>query len=178
MVNGLKGAWRKSVYQKAQSYLPGASLKTEAGKAPSLAEITALPANMQRGKKVFEGNCTICHQANGEGSNVGPTLSEIGSKLSPEGLYEAIVYPSAGISFGFENRKLDMKDGSSLTGIISSKTATDIELKYPGGTIQKIKTSDVKKISELKESLMPATIYQSMSKQQLADLMAYLSSLK
>jgi len=178
MVNGLKGAWRKSVYQQAQSYLPGASLKIETGKAPSLGEITSLPADMHRGKKVFEGNCAVCHQANGEGNSVGPGLSEIGSKLAPEGLYEAIVYPSAGISFGFENRKLDMKDGSTLTGIISSKTATGIELKYPGGMIQKIKIADVKKISELKESMMPATLYQTMSKQELADLIAYLSSLK
>jgi cytochrome c1 len=44
--------------------------------------------------------------------------------------------------------------------------------------IQKIKIADVKKISELKESMMPATLYQTMSKQELADLIAYLSSLK
>lgn len=178
MVNSLKGAWRKSVYQEALSYLPGTSKTLADSKAPALSEIKALQANAQKGKTVFAGSCMLCHQVNGEGSDVGPKLSEIGSKLPLEGLYDAVVNPSAGISFGYENTKLDMKDGSSLTGIISSKTETEIELKYPGGSTQKVKMADVKKITELRESLMPASLYQTMSKQELADLLAYLLSLQ
>ena len=71
-----------------------------------------------------------------------------------------------------------MNDGSTLTGIISSKTETDIDLKFPGGSLQKIKTSDVKKVKELPESMMPANMFETMTKQELADLLAYLSSLK
>jgi hypothetical protein len=41
-----------------------------------------------------------------------------------------------------------MKDGSTMMGIISSRTETDIEIKYPGGTTQKVKTADVKKLKE------------------------------
>jgi len=178
MVNGVKGAWRKTIYKQALSYLPGAETALADTKAPTLQEITVLQANASNGKEVFVRSCNVCHQVNGEGYDVGPKLSEIGSKLPLEGLYDAVIHPSSGISFGYENWQLDMKDGSTLTGIISSKTETDIDLKYPGGSVQKIKTSDVKKTTELKESMMPVTLFQSMSKQELADLIGYLASLK
>ncbi len=178
MVNTLKGAWRKSVYEKAKTYLPNASLSTASKKALPFRDIAALKADPQHGKSVFVTRCNVCHQVNGEGYDVGPRLSEIGSKLPLEGLYDAIVHPSSGISFGYENWQLDMKDGSSLSGIIASKTETDIELKYPGGSIQKLKTSDVKKITELKESMMPETLHETMNGQEMGDLLAYLSLLK
>jgi len=178
MVTGVKGAWRKTIYIQALSYLPGAEAALADTKAPTLQEITALHANASNGKEVFVRSCNVCHQVNGEGYDVGPKLSDIGSKLPLEGLYDAIIHPSSGISFGYENWQLDMKDGSTLTGIISSKTETDIDLKYPGGSVQKIKTSDVKKTTELKESMMPSTLFQAMSKQELSDLIGYLASLK
>ena len=43
-----------------------------------------------------------------------------------------------------------MKDGSKISGIMASKTETEIDLKFPGGNKQSIKTSDVKSIEEIK----------------------------
>ena len=108
----------------------------------------------------------------------GPKLSEIGSKLPKEGQYMAILHPSAGISFGFEGWEIKMKDGSMLTGIISSKTETDIDLKYPGGATQRIKTADVKSMKQLPDSMMPTGLQESMSSQELVDLVEYLMTLK
>ena len=60
--------------------------------------------NAARGKLVFEttGTCAKCHVVNGQGKEVGPNLSEIGSKLSREAMFESILYPSAGISHNYE----------------------------------------------------------------------------
>jgi len=115
---------------------------------------------------------------NKEGYDFGPTLTEIGSKYPKEGLLDAIVHPSDGISFGYEGRQLKMKDGSTLSGIIASKTETDIDLKLPGGAKQHIKTSDVQSIKEMKESIMPEGLYQNISTQDMANLLEYLASLK
>jgi putative membrane-bound dehydrogenase-like protein len=176
-VDGLQHAWRKAIYTKARTYLPGASKTEQQAAAPTINELTALTANAANGKKVFSTYCSICHVAGGEGQNFGPNLSQIGNKLAKESLLESIVHPSAGISFGYETWQVNMKDGSMYTGIISSRTETDIDLKMPGGVIQKIKTADVKNTVQKDESMMPA-MYQSMSKQELADLIAYLESLK
>jgi len=113
-----------------------------------------------------------------EGNDFGPPLTEIGSKYPNEGLLDAIVHPSDGISFGYEGWELKMKDGSALSGIITSKTETDIDLKLPGGANQHIKRSDVQSMKETKESLMPEGLYQNISTQDMANLLQYLESLK
>lgn len=112
------------------------------------------------------------------GYDFGPKLSEIGSKLPKEGLLEAIVHPSAGIGFGYEGWQLTMKDGSTLAGIIASKTETDIDLKFPGGTHKQLKTSDVQTLTKMKQSMMPEGLYASMSTQDVANLLDYLGGLK
>ncbi len=98
--------------------------------------------------------------------------------MEKEAQLEAILNPSAGISFGYEGWQLDMKDGSKQSGIISSKTETDIDLKYPGGNVQHVKTSDVKSMKQMRESMMPEGLHESMSSQELADLIEYLVNLK
>src|SRR5947199_9469617 len=93
-----------------------------------MAEINALTGDAAKGKTVFVNTCAVCHQVNTEGNDFGPKLTEIGSKYPKEGLLDAIIHPSAGISFGFEGWTINMKDKSTLTGIIASKTETDIDL--------------------------------------------------
>ena len=143
-----------------------------------MSDLLPLKANATNGKGVFTNTCAVCHQVNNEGFDFGPKLSEIGSKYPKEGLLEAIVHPSKGISFGSEGWELKLKDGSTLTGIIASKTETDMIVKFPGGAKQNLKTSDVKSMKQLKVSMMPEGLYENMSSQDLANLLEYLSTLK
>jgi putative heme-binding domain-containing protein len=177
VVASVQQAWRKSVRTEASSYLPNAVKKVEK-KVPSMPELLALKADAAGGKAVFMNYCSVCHQVNNEGADFGPRLTEIGSKYPKDGMLKSIVYPSAGISFNSEGYEISLKDGSTLTGIISSKTETDIDLKYPGGSKQQIKTSDVKSIKQLKVSMMPEGLHESMSTQDLANLLEYLNGLK
>jgi putative heme-binding domain-containing protein len=71
-----------------------------------------------------------------EGYDFGPKLTEIGTKYPKSGLLDNIVHPSDGISFGYETWELKLKDGSTLTGVLASKTETDIDIKFPGGVKQ------------------------------------------
>lgn len=177
VVAGLNGSRRKAVYNEALTFLPGSVKAVNEKEVPVLNELLAMTGNAKNGAAVFKRSCFVCHQVNAEGFDFGPKLTEIGSKLPKEGLLDAIVRPSAGISFGFETWQIDMKDGANLMGIIASRTETDIELKYPGGANQKIKTNDVKTIKNLPESMMPKGD-EMLTKQELADLVQYLSLLK
>jgi putative heme-binding domain-containing protein len=176
-VASVQGAWRKAVRNEASSYLPNAVASTEK-KVPTIDDLGSLKANVAGGKGIFTNTCSVCHQVGSEGFDFGPKLTEIGAKYPREGLLEAIVHPSKGISFGYEGWEIKLKDGSTLTGIIASKTETDIDLKFPGGAKQHIKTSDVKSMKELKESMMPEGLHESMSKQDLVNLLGYLENLK
>lgn len=176
-VEGVSKAWRRSVRAEAASYL-GQTQTASNKKMPPLAELVAMNGNPKNGIQLFQQNCGICHQVNGEGMDFGPKLSEIGSKLPKEGQYLAILHPDAGISFGYEGWEVSLKDGSSLVGIIASKTETDILMKFPGGTSQNIKTRDVKGMKQMANSMMPTGLHENMSTQDLADLVEYLMTLK
>ena len=177
-VAGLKESRRKAVYDESLTFLPETRKDSKALQSVSLNEILALTGNTKNGSAVFKKSCNICHQVDQEGFDVGPKLTEIGSKLPKEGLFDAIMNPSAGISFGYESWQIEMNDGSNLMGIISSKTQKEIELKFPGGVNQKINTNNIKSMRNLAESLMPEGLHTTMSKQELADIIQYMTTLK
>ena len=176
IVHGLVGGPRTDMYKKAQAYLPGGK-NQGANPAPSIALLVAIKGNATNGISLFKASCKICHQVNGEGINLGPKLTEIGTKLPAEALYKSIIDPSAAISFGYETSLVTLKNGNKLTGIISSKTKDAIEIKFPGGSVQKLMISDIKTIKELPESMMPK-FHESLSNQEIADIVSYLTTLK
>ncbi|KAB7732168.1 c-type cytochrome [Rudanella paleaurantiibacter] len=176
-VQGVSGAWRKSIRQEAASYLDGGTAAATK-KLPPMPELLAMKGNSANGLTVFKTNCSICHQVNGEGMDFGPKLSEIGSKLPKEGQYLAILHPDAGISFGYEGYEVKFKDGSTASGVVSSKTETDLQLKFPGGVVQNYKMADVTSMKKMDSSMMPSGLQDNMSTQELVDLVEYLASLK
>ncbi len=177
VIQGLKGGMRASMYEKALAYMPGAVAKQTDTKKVTVNEILAMKAVASDGKRVFRQNCSICHMVKDDGKDFGPRLSEIGSKLPKEALFEAIANPSKSIGFGYETSEITMKDGSVTNGIIASKTENDIDLKLPGGAVQKIKRTDIKSIKTPDRSMMP-DLHEAMTPQELADLIEFLSSLK
>ncbi len=179
VVASVSGAWRESVRTEAKSYLPKTEVAAEevAG-VPTLEQLNALKADVAKGKAVYAISCAVCHKMDKDGYDFGPKLSEIGSKYGKDGLLKSIVSPSDGISFGYEGWSIKMKDGSELMGIISSKTNTEIEVRLPGGAVQKVKASSVKSMEQMKVSMMPVGLTAAMSAQDLADLLGYLESRK
>lgn len=175
-VTGVSRAWRKSVRAEANAYLDTGA--DEANPLPPLNELLAQSGNTENGMNVFRTNCAVCHQVGDMGMDFGPKLTEIGSKLSKEAQYLSILHPDAGISFGYEGYVIEMKDGSTLGGIIASQTETDIDLKLPGGSSMAIKTADILKMSQMESSMMPSGLEKAMSTEELVDLVEYLMSLK
>jgi len=176
-VQGVSNAWRKSIRREAASYLDGGSTAA-AKKMPKMDELLAMNGNAANGVTIFKANCSICHQINGEGMDFGPKLSEIGSKLPKDGQYLAILHPDAGISFGYEGFEVKFKDGSTTSGVVSSKTETDLQMKFPGGVVQNYKMADVVSMKKMDSSMMPAGLHENISTQELVDLVDYLASLK
>ena len=176
-VDGVSRAWRRTVRVEASQYLGNPTTTTKT-KLPPMSELIAMNGDTKKGVEVFAANCSVCHQVNGEGIDFGPKLSEIGSKLPKEGQYLAILYPDAGIGFGYEGWELKMKDGSVLNGILSSKTETDLVLKMPGGIVQNLKTANVKSMKQLPNSMMPTGLMDGMTKDEAVNLVEYLVGLK
>ena len=148
---------------------------------PPVQELLKMAGDAHRGAQVFarsEVGCINCHRINNKGVDLGPALSEIGNKLGKDALYEAILDPSAGIAFGYEAWQINLKSGDEAYGIIVSETADEIVLKDAKAIATHIRKGDIASRRQSKTSLMPAGLQQTMSTQDLVDLVEYLSSLK
>jgi len=177
VVESVSRTWRKAVRMEANSYL-GVTAQGSKTKHPPLNELVALKGNAKEGIKTFINQCSMCHQIDQNGIDFGPKLSEIGSKLSKDGLYLSILHPNAGIGFGYETYEIKTKSGDTYQGIVISKTETDVTVKLPGGTVQNFKTSSLTSIKQLPESLMPEGLADQMSTAELSNLIEYLTTLK
>jgi putative heme-binding domain-containing protein len=148
---------------------------------PPVSELVKLTGNPANGAKVFrkpEVNCIGCHKIVSEGVDFAPALSEIGTKLAKEAIYESILDPSSGIAFGFEGWQIELKNGDEATGLITSETADEIVLKTQTGISTHYQKNDIAKRTKSNLSLMPSGLQQAMSQQDLVDLVEYLSTLK
>ncbi len=147
-------------------------------KLPPVAELVKKAGDATKGQVAFMTYCFSCHQVNGLGVDFGPALSEIGTKLAKEAIYDSVLNPSAGISFGFEGWEVKTKDGNTFTGMVTSETDKELSLKVPGGIIVKCDKASVVSRDKLKVSLMTPNLHTIMSEADLVNLVEYLASLK
>ena len=148
---------------------------------PPVAELLKMKSDAKNGETVYfreSVGCGKCHQVNGKGTDFGPALSEIGSKLGKDALLESILDPSAGVSFGYEAWSVELKNGDELFGLVVSDAADELALKAVGGVVTRVKKSDIAKRAQSKLSVMPAGLAQTMTVQELVDLLEFLSTLK
>lgn len=148
---------------------------------PPISELSVRTGDPKRGKEIFfsaTAACGSCHQVNGAGMNFGPNLSEIGSKLGKEALYESILDPSAGISFGYEAWSIVLKNGDEAYGIITSETAGEVTVKTQTGILTTYQKAEIERRRKMSTSIMPMGLQLTMSTRDLIDLVEYLSTLK
>jgi putative heme-binding domain-containing protein len=143
----------------------------EASKALAL---TPVPTN---GRVVFNAVCATCHRLDREGHAVGPDLFDI-RRQTKENILFHIVNPDAEIAPAFTAYLAEAKDGRVLSGILVGDTPTSITLRGPLGVEASLLRSDLAKLESLPGSLMPTGLEAGLSKQQLADLLAYLKGEK
>jgi putative heme-binding domain-containing protein len=173
----LLNCWNSAIRNEAPAILasiPGANL----GQEPDIFTLARKTGDARKGKTVFQSHCTNCHQIGGTGIRFGPDLTEIGDKFSTRGLYQAILYPSAGVSFGYEGVNLTLHNGTVYQGYVESKTDEGIQLRTQSGQSISIRNVDIKERQDLQQSLMTEGLYRTFSQEDLVDLVTYLMSLK
>jgi putative heme-binding domain-containing protein len=178
--NELRAVPNKETREAATALFPPPAAK-DAKPLPPIAVLIRTKGDAANGKVVYTANCAKCHQVNGEGIDFGPNLSEIGTKLAKDAICEAILNPSAAISFGYEGKTLKLKTGDLADGLIASQTADEIVFKTSTGTaaiLTRYKRADVAEIREMKQSIMPEGMQAAMTTQEFVDLVEYLAALK
>jgi putative heme-binding domain-containing protein len=140
---------------------------------------SSLALSAQTGKTIFEGkgHCTRCHSVANRGGSLGPDLTEIGLKRTPESLKLSILDPNAEIFREFLTVVITTKDGQRIEGITLNEDDISIQLRDPEGNPRSFLKSNLQDIHREERSLMPS--YASkLSAAEVEELVRYLRSLK
>ena len=153
-----------------------------AAQAERLAELESSikGGDIGRGHLIFNGKaiCITCHKIGYRGGKMGPDLSRIGKIRTERDLLEAIAYPSASFVRGYEPMLVKTKSGEQLAGVILNEAANHLEMAIGPALQRKIPRADIAELKPSPISLMPAGLDRVLTKQELADLIAFLKSLK
>jgi len=135
-------------------------------------------ADLKHGRALFESKgCMNCHRVHGQGSRVGPDLTNVGARRKREDIERSIVDPNAEILP--ENRyvRAVTRDGTTTTGRILNEDTFSLQLIDAKEKLVSLQKADLSKFEFLKESPMPS-YREKLSGEELSDLAGYLASLK
>ena len=179
-------AWQspqQTVRDLFERFKPESLREATIGLNPDAAALLAMRGDAKRGAGVvsLQGKlaaCYACHLISGTGRDFGPDLSKVGARLQREQLLESLLHPSKVIAPGYTALTVEMRDGTTHAGFIVKEVTHDLTLKSATGETALLMKSDIHQQTRLPASLMPEGQLQSLTAQEVADVLAYLTSLK
>lgn len=122
-------------------------------------------------------NCLACHTVeSSEGSTVGPNLKAVGAQKDRAYLLESLLNPVAKIVPGFGLVSVTLKDGGNVAGTLDKESKDAVTVKLADGTSKTLPRSEIASQTP-PVSVMPPMLG-ILTKEQIRDVVAYLSSLK
>ena len=130
-----------------------------------------------RGKLVFKNNCSSCHRLENVGETIGADLMAIKDR-GLESVLLNIIDPNREVKPQFLTYAAELKNGRLVTGMITQETATGLTLRRADGSSETIARSQIDQLRSSGLSYMPDGIEKQINHASMADLLAYLSSVK
>lgn len=138
----------------------------------ALIAITTREQNLNLGKAIFTSTCATCHHLFGEGGKLGPDLTG-SDRGSLDYLLNNIVDPSASVASDYRLSVATGKDDRVIAGSIVEKNKLELVLRTLAGE-ERMAMDDLRNLTTLKTSLMPEGLLESLTDDQVADLIGYL----
>ncbi len=135
--------------------------------------------DITRGQAVFNSAkvaCYSCHAIGYMGGRIGPDLTRVGQVRSERDLLEAILYPSASFARGYEPVVIKTRSGEVHTGVLRNNDLPDEVMLATERDETRIPRRDIVDIQPGTVSLMPQGLADQLTRQELADLLAFLKA--
>jgi len=149
-----------------------------------------VPGDPGAGEKLFrgDGNCWLCHMVNGKGGRVGPDLSRVGSRRSPEFLAQKLCDPNKNLAptlmdpgkewpYDSEAVTVITRDGKTIRGVLRNEDTFSIQLMDTQEDLHSFMKKDLRDVVHEGKSIMPP-FGDVLDDRQLQDVVAYLDSLR
>lgn len=155
---------------------PGRAWKTDDAAALFATDMTG--RNFTQGKNMYYATlCNRCHSMKGEGANIGPDLTQLGTRFSVRDILEAIIEPNKAISDQYASTQFQLKNGETVVGKVVNEDETYIYVSQnpftPNETAKVLKRNIASKQYSPVSMMLPGLI-NSLNEEELKDLMAYL----
>ncbi len=165
-----------------ERFLPAHQRTRRLGTVVQPEEILALSGDVARGRSLFLDSqsvaCRNCHRVGERGKPVGPDLTTVGTRLNRQLLLESILKPSQRIDPKFTTWLAETTQGLLVTGLLVERTEEQVVLRDAQNKLHQLPQADIEQLVPQEKSLMPDLLFREMTAQQVADLVAWLSSLK
>ncbi len=135
----------------------------------------SLSGDYERGRVAFRKHCAACHRLDGAGYEVGPDLAALTNR-TPAALLIATLDPNRDVESRYLGYTALTRDGVTLTGMLTSETASSLTLKEREGKEHVLLRSELEELRATRKSIMPEGLEQDLQPQDLADLFAYIGS--
>ncbi len=133
------------------------------------------------GKRVYHSpllSCVACHAVEGSGGILGPELTTVGAGVPVDLLVEALLWPGRQLKEGYFSVSVVTKDGRAFNGYREREADGVLWLRdVVSGKVEPIPLNQIQKRDDI-GTLMPSGLTASLSRKDLRDLVAYLSSLR
>ena len=133
--------------------------------------------DVRRGQVVFNSEktaCSTCHAIGYLGGTLGPDLTRIGQVRTERDLLESVLYPSASFVRSYEPVIVTTKSGDEYSGVLRKDSADEVILGTGANLDVRVPRSDIAEMRAGAVSVMPQGLDQQITKQELADLIAFL----
>jgi putative heme-binding domain-containing protein len=123
--------------------------------------------------------CQQCHAMQGVGGNIGPDLTQVGTRFSTKDLLEAIIHPSKAISDQYAATEFKLKSGETVVGRIASEDAASYQISqnpFAPDYLRKVLKKDVAASSYSTVSVMLPGLINALNENELRDLVAYIQA--
>lgn len=142
------------------------------------ARYTALaPKGNAANGKVLSALCMACHQIGNAGGQIGPNLSGVGA-MGLEAVLRNILTPNAAMEPGYRIFRVEMVNGDLIDAFFVSEDKQATIIRQPGLPDRRLDKKDIRSTKFIRRSLMPEGLLDALQDHQVADLLAYLMTLK
>jgi putative heme-binding domain-containing protein len=132
--------------------------------------------NVADGRKAFEkAQCIKCHKYGKEGEGLGPDLTTLSKRFKRFDMLEAIYFPSKVISDQYRSTTIVTKRGQRIDGLAALQGDV-VTVLQADGTKATLRKKDIDQQFSSLVSVMPEKLLDLLTKQEIADLFAFLES--
>ncbi len=141
------------------------------------AMFTNPPGDAKAGEELFWGKtgCSNCHRIRGKGGQLGPDLSNVAAMRALPQIRQSIIDPDSNGEQGYRGVTVVLKSGQTLRGVARNRTNYSLQLQDGKGALHLLLMSDIADMTLGKGSPMPKDFGKRLAKQDIDNLVAFLS---